>query len=390
MKKLLALMLIFSLILSGCAQSTTPAAPPAPSLEEPPQASPEEEAVSKPALQDTEPSFEPEAPLAEEPAEEPDEETQPPPVEPEEAETEITQQDVEDAYVDEVEVEPITAREVAAIINDAAPAIPTVLSPVASGIKTDENDEAVIDYSNASDGYVMVKYTESTQSRLKVLIKGPYTTYKYDLPKNQWTVFPFSDGNGSYQVGVYRNVTGTKYANVLSTDIRVSLTDQFAPFLRPNQYVNYWADSSVVLTGSQVVAGATHNLEKVEKVYDYVVANLTYDSQKAATVQSGYLPVLEQVLQSKTGICFDYAALMTAMLRSQNVPCKLMVGYAGQTYHAWINVWTEESGWVDGAIFFDGSVWKRMDPTFASSGGQSAQIMDFISRDVNYSIKYQY
>ena len=81
---------------------------------------------------------------------------------------------------------------------------------------------------------------------------------------------------------------------------------------------------------------------------------------------------------------------MTAMLRSQGVPCKLIVGYAGDVYHAWINVWTENSGWVDGAIFFDGRVWKRMDPTFASSGSQSSSIMDYISRDTNYTVKYQY
>ena len=32
---------------------------------------------------------------------------------------------------------------------------------------------------------------------------------------------------------------------------------------------------------------------------------------------------------------------MTAMLRSQNIPCKLVVGCAGTTYHAWIDVYVE-------------------------------------------------
>jgi len=302
----------------------------------------------------------------------------------------VDEEYIEKAYVDEVHVEPVTVQEVAAIIVDAAPAVPTVLTPQAPGIRTDSNEGALIDYSNTEDGYVMVKYNGAAQSRLKVLIKGPSTTYTYNLTENAWTAFPLSEGNGYYQVGVYRNVSGTKYATVLSTGMQVSLNDQFAPFLRPNQYVDYREGSKVVELGSQIVSSSDHALKKVEKVYDYVVANLSYDYQKAANVKSGYLPVLDQVLQSKKGICFDYAALMTALLRSQNVPCKLMVGYAGQTYHAWINVWTQESGWVDGAIFFNGSVWKRMDPTYASSGAQSAAIMDFISRDVNYTVKYQY
>ena len=106
-------------------------------------------------------------------------------------------------------------------------------------------------------------------------------------------------------------------------------------------------------------------------------------------VKSGYLPVLDEVLAEEKGICFDYAALMTAMLRSQKIPCKLVVGYAGATYHAWISVWTEENGWIDGTIFFDGKVWERMDPTFASSSGRSAEIMDFIENGT-YTVKYLY
>ena len=128
----------------------------------------------------------------------------------------------------------------------------------------------------------------------------------------------------------------------------------------------------------------------MEKVYNFVVGNLTYDKEKAATVQSGYLPVLDTVLAEKKGICFDYAALMAGMLRSQGVPCKLVVGYAGTAYHAWISVWSEATGWVDGAIFFDGTTWQRMDPTFASTGRQSQAIMQYIGDGTNYTVKYLY
>ena len=111
---------------------------------------------------------------------------------------------------------------------------------------------------------------------------------------------------------------------------------------------------------------------------------------KAANVKSGYLPVLDDVLASKTGICFDYAALMTGMLRSQGVPCKLVIGYAGTAYHAWISVWSEDTGWVDGAIMFDGRTWHRMDPTFASSAKKSESIMKYIGDGKNYTAKYLY
>jgi transglutaminase-like putative cysteine protease len=175
----------------------------------------------------------------------------------------------------------------------------------------------------------------------------------------------------------------------MSAGFSVTLTDEFAPFLRPNQYVDYGCAESTVARGAEICAGIEDPLDKVAAVYDYVVDNLSYDYEKAANVKSGYLPVLDRVLEEKQGICFDYAALMTAMLRSQEVPCKLVVEYAGSTYHAWISVWTEDNGWIDGAIFFDGHSWHRMDPTFASSESRSEEIMDFIQNGT-YTVKYLY
>jgi transglutaminase-like putative cysteine protease len=154
--------------------------------------------------------------------------------------------------------------------------------------------------------------------------------------------------------------------------------------------VDYENAPNTIAKAAELTAGKTDVLEKVQAVYDYVVDTLTYDRAKAATVKSGYLPDLDAVLAKKTGICFDYASLMTGMLRSQGVPCKLVVGYSGTVYHAWINVYSEETGWVDGSIYFDGNAWQRMDPTFASSGKKSASIMKYIGNGSNYTAKYLY
>lgn len=294
------------------------------------------------------------------------------------------------AYVDEVALEDVTLEDEAVALAATPAALPTDLTPTASGTLVKKNDKAVIDYSNTKDGYVMVQYTASTTKRLKAQVKGPTTTYTYNLTAGTWETFPLSDGNGKYQFILYENIEGTKYAAVLSVSCDVALTDEFAPFLRPNQYVDYASAPNTVAKAQELTAGVTDPLKKVEVVYNFVVNNLTYDKQLAATVQSGYLPVLDSVLAKKTGICFDYAALMTGMLRSQNVPCKLVVGYAGSAYHAWISVWSETTGWVDGAIYFDGTSWQRMDPTFASSGKQSQSIMAYIGDGKNYSAKYFY
>lgn len=271
-----------------------------------------------------------------------------------------------------------------------SPALPdNIPMPEPSGTKQEKNKYSVIDYSNTEDGYVMVKVIESSAERLKVQVKRE-TTYTYDIQVGDWVTLPLSDGNGSYKVSIFENISGTKYSNLLTASFDVMLVDDFAPFIRPNQYVNYADAPETIAKAEELTADCEDELEKVEVIYEFVVNHLKYDKNKAKTVKSGYLPDLDEVLAGTKGICFDYAALMTAMLRSTGIPCKLVVGYAGKAYHAWINVWTEETGWVDGTIFFDGTAWQRMDPTFISSGKKSQNAQKYVGDGNNYAPKYLY
>ena len=80
---------------------------------------------------------------------------------------------------------------------------------------------------------------------------------------------------------------------------------------------------------------------------------------------------------------------MTAMLRSQQIPTRMEVGYAGTAYHAWISTYIEDVGWVNGIIEFDGTDWKLMDPTFATNSS-SDSLKEFIGDGSNYTMKYKY
>ena len=262
--------------------------------------------------------------------------------------------------------------------------------PEASGTAVEENDSASIDYSNMTDGYVMVDFFGDTGNQLKVQVEGPATTYMYDLNAGKWTTFPLSDGDGSYKVTVYEGLGNGKYSTVLSASLQVTLDSEFAPFLHANQYVDYCDAVNTMAKTAELTGGTADTLEKVGNIYDYVIKNVTYDAQKAAGIESGYLPVLDDVLATRKGICFDYAALMAGMLRSCGIPCKLEVGYSGDAYHAWISVWTEESGWLDDVIWFDGESWQRMDPTFASANNSSEAVMQYIGDGNNYTAKFQY
>ena len=61
------------------------------------------------------------------------------------------------------------------------------------------------------------------------------------------------------------------------------------------------------------------------------------------------------------------------------------VGWAGDIYHAWVSVYVDDIGWINGYLYFDGVNWRRMDPTFADNGNEEQWIIDFINTDGNYN-----
>ena len=159
------------------------------------------------------------------------------------------------------------------------PAPPWVPEATPYGEALESCPDAEIDYSHTRDGYVMARYLTPTDLRLKVLIKSPTITYSYDLPPGEWTVFPLSDGSGSYQVGIYRNVSGSRYALVISADFHAELQDEFAPFLRPNQYVNYTADSQVV----QKAAALTGDMRLLPPDTESIIRDIYHTANRSIT-----------------------------------------------------------------------------------------------------------
>ena len=263
-----------------------------------------------------------------------------------------------------------------------------VLVPSADGTESYVCEVATIDASNSREGYVMVSYT-GNNAKVKLQITGPDSvTYTYNL-HGDYEVFPLTAGDGSYNISIYESVDieANKYATAFTQDITVSLTNEFGPYLYPNQYVNFSADSQPVSEAVELAYTADTDLDVVASVYNYMIENFSYDYDKAATVQSGYLPVVDEVFTTKTGICFDYAAVTATMLRSQGIPTRLEVGYKGEQYHAWISTYIKEKGWINGIIEFDGTEWHMLDPTFAST---SSSPKDFITEENDYITKYVY
>ncbi len=249
------------------------------------------------------------------------------------------------------------------------------------------NGEIRIDLSAAGDGYIAVSAV--SDHRLKFQVRVGDWTYNYNLSsEGEVSFFPLQCGDGHYIFRVMENIEGSKYAQIYLTERDVVLLDEFQPFLRSSDYCKYDAESACVKTASDLAAKCSTKLEVISAVYAFVCKNIRYDQKKAETVQSGYLPDVDDTLSSRKGICFDYASLAAAMLRSQGIPTKIIFGNVApdDLYHAWNMVYTEESGWITVTFQVDGETWNRVDLTFSANGASDK----FIGDGSHYTDVYSY
>ena len=268
---------------------------------------------------------------------------------------------------------------------------PYVLLPEQPGVLIAGNERTVVlDYSNTSMGYICAQ--SFLEAKTVVLLDAPDgSRYQFTIPSNgRYTTIPFTVGDGTYHIGVYENISGNEYIGLFSLSVQVALEDELAPFLYSNPYVSFVDGDDAVRLSKSVAENATSDVETVEQIYLYIVQNITYDFDKAATVAPGYLPDNSNTLRTQDGICFDFASLAAAMMRAQRLPTKLDIGYCGEAYHAWIEVYTVEKGWIRKKIEFPGDSFVIMDPTFDSASKGKGDISKIVGDGKNYRPMFYY
>ncbi len=248
-------------------------------------------------------------------------------------------------------------------------------------------DGPAIDISHVNDGYVVAH--ASSASRLKFQVRCGDMVYNYDLPNDDTpTVFPINMGDGSYLFRIMKNTDGNNYVETDSVEADVALVSEYAPFIIPNQFCDYDESSACVAKARELTAGAQNQGEAVQAICEYVVEHVSYDTGKAGELSTttGYIPDPDATLASGTGVCFDYASLGAAMLRSEGFPTKIITGYVspGDLYHAWIMVYVDGS-WQTGEFSVRPDTWSRVDLTFAASGST-----EFTGDGTSYTDRYVY
>jgi len=249
------------------------------------------------------------------------------------------------------------------------PTIAQVRIPTQPGKLVYQKNGYKVDYSNADLGYISVIGPDDGSVKKVQLIIGN-TTYTYDITAKQYTILPLQLGSGKYSVQLLKNLSGNSYTVVGTTVVSANVTDELSVFLYPNQVVDYNLQTLAVNKSFEITKNDDSEIKRVYTIYHYVIDLLSYDIAKAKLANDVYmLPVLDTIVSEKKGICFDYAALMTAMLRVQGIPTRLITGYTDLGYHAWVEIYLRDIGWINPRIYFKEKIWKRVDPTFDDSFG---------------------
>ncbi len=210
--------------------------------------------------------------------------------------------------------------------------------PKATGKSVKKDGKMTIDCSNMSQGYIMVK-AKKTSKRLKIRVSTAESKLLYNLNGNgEYEVIPLQYGSGKYQIELFENVKGKDYSKEGTLKLNVKMPDELSCFLYPNQYVWYNANTACVKHAKQLCKGMKDQGKIYKTICTYVVQNFMYDYGKSFAVQnmSQQMPDIDGCWNTRMGICQDLSAMTCAMLRSQGVPARLMIGTAGNIYHAWI------------------------------------------------------
>lgn len=223
-------------------------------------------------------------------------------------------------------------------------ALLVMLTPISAVSAESRQGDNWLDPAMLSQGIAAVTYEAKPKIKTKVMITKGKESYTYNLTPGALTEqFPLQLGNGEYKVMILENVSGKSYKVMKQETVRLNLKDDKIVFLNSIQNINWTSTSKAAAKASELADGLKTNAEIVQAVYDFVTSTIAYDDKLAKSAPVDYLPSVDRTLAAKKDICYGYSALFAAMLRSLDIPTKLVMGYSEYTdvYHAWNEVYVK-------------------------------------------------
>lgn len=196
-----------------------------------------------------------------------------------------------------------------------------------------------------------------------------------DIPYTSFINYKINDEKASYNIDDLSNLSytvnkkelnGTNFSyesiieatvNVVKYNVdesKIKLVQRYPSdvevFLEPSLGIQ--SDSEVFKEiASSIIGDETNPFKKAKLIFDYTYTVMNYDES------TGNKTALDAV-NTKIGVCTDYARLMVAILRAEGIPSRTISGFKIPTHldevdlnkeeynHMWVEFYLEEYGWI--------------------------------------------
>jgi transglutaminase-like putative cysteine protease len=110
-------------------------------------------------------------------------------------------------------------------------------------------------------------------------------------------------------------------------------------------------NATIAELAKEQTAGATTNLEKAHKIYNYVASTMRYDKSGEGWGRGDEVWACD----SKRGNCTDFHSVLIGMMRSSGIPARFEIGFPlpeGKSegeiagYHCWAEFYIQGIGWI--------------------------------------------
>jgi hypothetical protein len=128
-------------------------------------------------------------------------------------------------------------------------------------------------------------------------------------------------------------------------------------------------DPRIAALAAEITAGAPSQLDAAIALEQHLRTHYQYDFNSVFTSQH-YTPLSKFLFETKRGHCEYFASALAAMLRTQNIPSRLVTGFSATNRnpltgyydiyaldgHAWVEAFVDDLGWVilEPTPYYDG------------------------------------
>ncbi len=171
--------------------------------------------------------------------------------------------------------------------------------------------------------------------------------------------------NEDFVVNIIKKIQTTDDVGGFADSKKFYSERELQDYIQPDNRIES-NDPLIIAKAQELTQGCETSFQIVQKLFEFVNMYITYDTSDAYR-NKGAL----SALQTGRGVCEEYSTLFVALCRALNIPARVITGYnadileknaeidSRKVYHAWPEIYVEETGWVPCEVtaeyYFDGN-----------------------------------